>query len=132
MDNPRLYQDFQDAVQEYLIRHRSILDVLSKLQEYSARTQRAVIKAVTTCGCLQVDAYKSSIPPDTSYLDLKNHMDTHLRGQLCETCRDIIETEIGQQLFYLAALCNSVDLDLNEICKQQGERIATLGKFYLT
>ncbi|HHT27849.1 MAG TPA: DUF1573 domain-containing protein, partial [Firmicutes bacterium] len=38
---------FQEAVNEYLVRHRSILDILSKLQESVARTNRAVAKAVT-------------------------------------------------------------------------------------
>ena len=39
--------EFQNAVSELLIRHHSVLDVLSKFQESCARTNRATIKAVT-------------------------------------------------------------------------------------
>ena len=48
--------DFQDTVANCLIRHRSILDVLTKVQETSARVNRAVAKSVTNCGCLKVEA----------------------------------------------------------------------------
>src|SRR5690606_41105992 len=36
----KLADYFQQAVGEYLIRHRSVLDVLSNMQEASARVQR--------------------------------------------------------------------------------------------
>jgi hypothetical protein len=132
MKESRSYAQFQGCVEEYLIRHRSILDVLSKLQESAARTQRAVTKAVTTCGCVRVEAEKAVIPPDITYPQLKEHMDTHLRGQLCEVCRDVIETEMGQNLFYLAALCTIANLDMEEILRKQCDRLKTLGNYYLS
>jgi hypothetical protein len=123
--------EFQETVAQYLIRHRSFLDVLSKLQESTARTQRAVAKAITLCGCLEAEASKPEIPPDVGFSELLALMDTHLRGELCETCRDVVETEIGHALFYLTALCNLLGLDLSTIMQKQLDRIETLGPFYL-
>ena len=122
---------FQEAVGEFLVRHRSILDVLSKLQESSARVNRAIAKAVTNCGCLEIDAHRQEIPDDASFLRLKDFMDTHLVGSLCEGCREIVETELGQNLFYLAALCSVLGLEMDEILGKERERINTLGPFSL-
>ncbi|MGB9791346.1 MAG: DUF1573 domain-containing protein [Thermacetogeniaceae bacterium] len=124
--------EFQNTVAELLIRHHSILDVLSKLQETCARTNRATVKAVTGCGCLSIEAKKKQIPPDLSLMELKNYFESHLRGQLCENCREIIETEIGKTLFYLAALCNLLDLNLYDIFLKEHKRLNTLRVFNFT
>ena len=47
-------QDFQANVEKYLIRHRSVLDIMSKYQESTARVNRALAKAVTECGCISI------------------------------------------------------------------------------
>ena len=44
--------DFQNQVEEVLIRHKSILDIITKLDEYTSRINRAVVKSVTSCGCI--------------------------------------------------------------------------------
>lgn len=125
-----LCDGFQETVDEYLIRHRSVLDVLTKLTESSSRINRAVAKAVTTCGCVKIEAEKQRIPPDASSLkDLKQHMKTHLEGHLCDHCTEILEDEIGRNLFYLAALCNLFDLNLYDILLKEQERVACLGIF---
>ena len=125
-----LCDGFQEAVDEYLIRHRSILDVLSKLGESSGRVNRAVAKAVTSCGCIQIDATKQSIPPDIGSLaSIKDHMKDHVEGHLCEHCGEILEDEIGRNLFYLAALCNILDLNLYVILLKEQERVTCLGIF---
>ena len=41
MEDPQV-QKFQETVDEYLIRHKSIVDVLSKISESSGRANRAV------------------------------------------------------------------------------------------
>ena len=69
---------FQETVGEVLVRHRSILDVLSKQQESSARVNRAIAKAVTSCGCLEISARRQEMPDDASFLKLKEFMETHL------------------------------------------------------
>ena len=42
-------------------------------------------------------------------------MDSHLKGKLCPECRDILIQELGNYLFYMAALCNLLDLNLYDI-----------------
>lgn len=124
--------EFQNTVSELLIRHHSVLDVLSKLQESCARTDRAVIKSVTGCGCLSIEAKKKAIPPDASLMELKDYFDSHLQGELCPNCRDIVETEIGKSLFYMTALCNLLDLNLYDIFLKEQKKITTLRIFNFT
>lgn len=124
--------DFQSIADDYLIRHRSILDVLTKYQETSARVNRAVAKAVTGCGCIQVAAVRQSAPDDVAYSELKAHMSSHLVGETCPQCREVIANELGHSLFYLAALCNLTGLSLHEVMLQEYKNIKTLGVFHLT
>jgi hypothetical protein len=124
-----LCDQFQETVGEYLIRHRSILDVMAKLQEANARTNRAVTKAVTSCGCVKIVAEKQQIPPDISLEDLKEHMQNHLNGQLCEHCREVVEGELGNTLFYMAALANLLDLNLYDVILKEHKKLAALGVF---
>ena len=119
--------DFQSAVDEYLIRHRSILDIMTKYQEASARVNRAFAKSVTECGCVKVNAARQQIPPDTEYSDLKQFMSSHLSGEPCEQCKEILTKELGHSLFYLAALCNLSGISLNEVMKQEFNTVNTLG-----
>ncbi|MHB9146640.1 MAG: nucleoside triphosphate pyrophosphohydrolase family protein [Symbiobacteriia bacterium] len=131
-DDPKsqLFEQFQNLVGETLIRHRSIVDILSKSQEANARVNRAVAKAVTSCGCVQIGASKQQVPEDTSLYDLKNHMDDHISGTLCEHCLEAVESELGRQVYYLTALCNVLGLDLYEVVLKEQQRVATLGVFH--
>jgi hypothetical protein len=123
---------FQEEVDSYLIRHRSILDVLSKLDETVARVNRAVVKAVTTCGCISINAGKQQFPSDIGLSEVRAYLHTHLSGALCDRCREAIETEIGSSLFYTAGLCSLLDLELDGIQDKQHSRIKSLGIFNLT
>lgn len=123
---------FQSSVKSLLIRHQSVLDILSKGQEASARVNRAVVKSITNCGCLGIDAHKKPLPEDVSIHDLKELLNSQLDGQLCDNCRDIIQTELGKQLFYIAALANSLDLSLDEIITKEESKLSTLTIFNLT
>ncbi|MBM7865919.1 DUF1573 domain-containing protein [Heliobacterium gestii] len=125
-------QQFQDTVAEFLIRHQSILDILSKSQESNARVNRAVVKAVTNCGCVKIRAEKSSIPPEATLADLKNLLDSHLDGELCPNCREIIESEMGKSIFYLTALCHSLGLNLADVLQREHEKVSTLRIFNFT
>lgn len=124
-----LCDGFQEAVDEFLIRHRSILDVESKLQESNARINRAISKAVTSCGCIRVDAEKQRVPEDAALQDLKKYMGTHVKGELCEHCKEVLEGEIGQTMFYLAALCNILDLNLYDVMLTEHKKLSALGLF---
>lgn len=126
-----LCDDFQNTVANSLVRHRSILDVVSKFQEASARVNRAVVKAVTNCGCVTIEASKPVIPPDITLQELRNYMPSHVEGTLCESCKDAIEDEIGKVWFYCAALSNIFDLNLYDILIKEHKRIAALGVYSL-
>jgi predicted house-cleaning noncanonical NTP pyrophosphatase (MazG superfamily) len=123
---------YQSIVKSLLIRHQSILDILSKGQEASARVNRAVVKSVTNCGCLGIDAHKKSLPEETSLSDLKDLLNSQLDGELCDNCRDIIETELGKQLFYIAALANALNLSLEDVITKEEKKLSTLTIFNLT
>ncbi|HWI66631.1 MAG TPA: DUF1573 domain-containing protein [Symbiobacteriaceae bacterium] len=124
-----LCDQFQETVGEYLIRHRSILDIMAKLQEANSRTNRAITKAVTSCGCVKITAEKQVIPPDIGLSEVKEHMQNHLSGQLCEHCREVVENEIGNTLFYVAGLANSLDLNMYDILLKEHKKLSALGVF---
>jgi hypothetical protein len=129
-----IFDDFQNSVHESLLRHRSILDIMTKLQESEARINRAVAKTVTNCGCMEIDAKKQQMPDNNDDIDMEqlmHQLQTHIKGSACENCRDVLEREIGNHLFYLASLCNLLDLNLYDVLLKEYDRIDTLGKFTL-
>jgi hypothetical protein len=126
-----LYDHFQDSVGELLIRHKSILDILTKYQESQSRVNRAVVKSVTSCGCIEINSKKQNFDDEVAYQDLKNFMDTHLSGNLCANCRDVIEKELGNNLFYIAALCNVLDISMYDVLLKEYEKMHTLGIYNL-
>ncbi len=127
----KLCDNFQSSITDVLTRHKSILDIITKLQQSSSQINRAVIKSVTSCGCININASKQEIPDDISYKELKNHMDTHLEGELCEVCKEKVIEEIGSNLFYLASLCNNLDINLSDVIHKENEQINTLGNYSL-
>ncbi|AYO31917.1 MAG: hypothetical protein PWR06_900 [Thermoanaerobacteraceae bacterium] len=124
--------EFQDTVSNCLVRHRSIIDVLTKIQETSARVNRAVAKSVTGCGCLEINAKKQQIPGKIKLQELSSYMDTHLKGKLCPSCREVLEQELGNHLFYIAALCNLLDLNIYDILLTETEKLSTLGLYNMS
>jgi len=124
--------EFQNAVDKYLVRHRSVLDILTKYQEATARVNRAFAKAVTECGCIQVHASKQQAPDDTNYSDLKQFMSSHTAGTLCPHCQEIVARELGRSMFYLTALCNLTGLNLREVMQQECRTVTTLGFYHLS
>ncbi len=132
MKDNEVVGSFQDMVSEVLIRHRSILDCLTKFQETTARVNRSIIKTVTDCGCISITAIKKQYPPLDSLKGCGKLMDSHIKGKMCENCREVIAEEIGKHLFYLAALCNILDFKLEDLFGSEQERISTLGHFLLS
>lgn len=131
MQDKCCYQ-FQDAVDEYLVRHRSVFDVLTKYQEAAARVNRAYAKAVTECGCVKIEAGRQQIPPEAEFRDLKQYMSDHTSGLPCAHCREVITKEMGRSMFYLAALCNLSGLSIREVMERERKNITTLGVFHLS
>lgn len=132
MKDNEVVGSFQEKVSEVLIRHRSILDCLSKYQESAARVNRSVIKTVTDCGCITIKANKRQYPDKDSLKECGKLMDSHIKGKMCEHCREVIAEEMGKHLFYLTALCNTLDFDLHELFGKECDRISTLGHFLLS
>lgn len=148
-----IFDNFQNDVNESLLRHRSILDIMTKLTESNSRVNRALAKAVNDCGCISIYAKKQDIPSKIGELiNSKNHNEntqksndevnidldneslsqqlTHqIEGNLCNNCREIIENEIGNNIFYLTSLCNSLDLNLYDILLKEENKINILGKY---
>lgn len=116
-------------MEECLVRHKSVLDVITKFQESNARVSRAVAKSVTSCGCLRVNAERQRIPQDITLPELRDYMDSHLDGKLCDHCKDVVETELGHNLFYISALCNLMDLNLFDVILKERKRVSALGVF---
>lgn len=126
-----LSDEFQYTVLELLVRNKSILDSLTKYQDSNARVNRAIVKAVTQCGCIKINADKQIFPEDGNFDEIRDSMSTHLEGALCDNCRDTIEKEMGRNLFYLASLCNILDLNMYDILIKELDRIKMLGKYNL-
>jgi len=122
---------FQDKVAKLLLQHRSILDTLSKHSESAARVNRAISETVTGCGCISINAHKQEIPPDVTLEDCRKYMDSHLSGNLCENCREVIEEEIGKNLFYIASLCSLLNINLEDVFHQEYKKLNALGYFHL-
>lgn len=125
-DENRLFGGLQGEVSNVLIRHKSILDVVTKLTEYNARIGRSLAKSVTNCGCIKVDAGKQDFSDD-NFKDMLEAVKSHLEGDLCKGCRMNLEEEIGSYLFYLAALGNYFNIDLDEILRKETKRTLSEG-----
>lgn len=79
-----LIDEFQYTVQELIFRNRSIIDSITKYQDSNARVNRAIVKAVTQCGCIRINAKKQEVPEDSSFEEIRKAMDTHLE-ESCAT-----------------------------------------------
>jgi len=126
-----MIDEFQYTVSELLVRNKSILDSLTKFQDSNARINRSIVKSVTQCGCVKVHAKKQAFPEDADFSEVRNAMKTHIEGKLCENCRDLIEKDIGRNLFYLTSICNILDLNLYDILIKEQQRLKMLGKYSL-
>ncbi|WP_010279506.1 hypothetical protein [Paenibacillus senegalensis] len=125
-------RQFQDQVAELLLRHRSLLDVLSKCQQANAAVHRSVVKSITECGCVEVHAAKQPYSADMTIEDAKQTLASHMDGQLCENCVEAVGAELGKNLFYLASLCNLLDMDLQQIVIDESRKCSTLGYFNMS
>ncbi|MGZ9587202.1 DUF1573 domain-containing protein [Paenibacillus marinisediminis] len=131
MSTPNL-QMFQEQVADLLLRHRSLLDVLSKYGQSDASVNRAVTKAITECGCLEVHAKRQPYKEEMDLQEAKHSLESHVQGHLCENCKDVIRTELGKHIFYMSALCNLLDINLDEVVEQESSKCSTLGIFNLS
>lgn len=124
-----ILDDFQNSVSESLIRHRSIIDIMTKFNESNARVNRALAKSVTTCGCISVSAHKQKLPDDASLENISDLLSYQVEGELCDNCKEVLEDEIGTNIYYLAALCDALGINLFDTIIKRYDKLKTLGKF---
>lgn len=124
-----IFDDFQNSLEDSLLRHKSILDILSKYQDSQSRITRAICKAVTNCGCIQINASKQKINDFNDLELLKKSFNSQVNGTLCDNCREIIEQEIGNNIFYLTSLCTTLDINIFDVMIKEYDKTKTLGKF---
>jgi len=130
--NNMCLKEFQQKVDSVLIRHRSALDILTKLQESNAKVNRAVAKSATSCGCTQLHITKFQVPKDISFSEVKDYASNHIEGVPCEMCKEKIEQEISNNVFYLFALCNLLNIDMDDLLNDfYKNQLETLGKYGL-
>ncbi|MFZ5651286.1 MAG: DUF1573 domain-containing protein [Bacillota bacterium] len=126
-----IIDEFQNTVSEVMIYNRSILDIMARVQETNARLHWSIIKAVTRCGCIKIDASKASIPSGATLSDLKQILDSHIKGDLCQNCREAIENSVGKMFLYTAAVCNLLDLNMYDILLKEQKQMKILGYYNL-
>jgi len=110
-------EDFQTAVEATLSRNTRLLDTLTKYQTASARLSRAVVKAATQCGCISL----ATDPEDPR----------GFTGSLCKSCREVIDNEMGDALYYMAALAGSLDTSLMDVLLKEKQHLQMMGRFSL-
>ncbi|ANE46757.1 hypothetical protein SY83_11280 [Paenibacillus swuensis] len=131
MNSPSL-KEFQDQVSELLLRHRSLLDVLSKCNQANASVHRSVIKSVTECGCIEVHAEKQRYSEQPDLQEAMGLMQQHIHGKLCDTCKEAVSAELGKNFFYISALCNLLSIDMETVIDEESRKCSTLGLFNLS
>lgn len=122
--NDILMEGFQQTVEQYVKRNKNLLDSLSKFQTAGARFCRASIKSATQCGCIKIEG-------STQDSDDASSPKTKVTGELCETCKDTIQKELGDVLFYLVAVCNALDINVYDVILNEQKMLDTLGPFSL-
>lgn len=133
MENDNFCGDLQDKISNILVRHKSILDVMTKLEESNSRINRSIAKAVTNCGCISINANKQEMPTNdkSTFSESKDCFKEHVEGELCETCKEFVEKEIGNHMFYVGAVCNTLGINLNDAVSNELAKVNTLGVFSL-
>jgi len=123
--------DFQYISNELLVRNRSILDSMTKMSDSCARISRTLIKSATHCGCISICGEKQHVSGVSGIDEMKQRMKSQVKGELCDNCRDLLEKDMGRNLFYMAAICNALDLNLYDIVLGESDRLKLLGKYNL-
>ena len=131
MKEDMILDKFQYTVDELLVRNKSILDIITKFQESCGGVNRSIVKSTTQCGCTSISACKQEIDESSDFQSIKASLKTHLNNNLCDQCRDIVEKEIGKTLFYLASLCNTLDLNMYDVILKELDRFQVLGNYNL-
>lgn len=123
--------EFQQATSDVQLFNKSILDIVTKLDEQTSLLNRAVFKSATHCGCIEIHATKQIYSPHKSLEENQKELDTHIEGELCPKCREKIIEEMGELLFYIASMCEALDISLEEVLTEKFKHLKTLGLYNL-
>lgn len=128
-----IFDEFQNKAEEVLVRHSSFLDVTTKLSQYIANANRACVKTITECGCMSLSELKinEQVEGEEGYEEHYSFKSQDIEGKICPKCREKLEEELGKAMFYTAALCNKMDLNLYDIFLKEYKNINALGKYTL-
>lgn len=121
--NPTPTEEFQEKVRKLLVRNSNVLDILTKCQISCGKMCRSTIRSATGCGCIHIKGEKRSGSLEKT--------DSGTSGKLCAECLGSIQNEIGENLFYIASLCNALNISMAEIMKREIKNVETLGKYSL-
>ncbi|MGN1097725.1 MAG: DUF1573 domain-containing protein [Clostridia bacterium] len=116
-----LLKEYQKRCGEVIARNKSVLDILSKLQCANSRVTRSVVKAVTSCGCIEIDGRKNS-PVEAG---------SQISGNICEDCENTIKTELGEAFFYTVSLCNALGISMEDVVRWDLNRSDMMGMYSL-
>lgn len=123
--------EFQNMVMLSQLRNKSILDTISKVNEQASMLSRAVTKSATYCGCININAKKQIYRADMTLNENRLLQDTHILGSLCPLCKEKVEEEMGDLLFYLAATGIALDINIDEVIEKKLSALKTLGVYTL-
>ena len=126
-------EQFQNFIDDLVLRNKSILDQMTTLPDASARLNRTLSKSATTCGCIKMNIIKQQLDfaHITSPEELKSLLSTHVEGYPCPECNEAIEKEMGRVLFYLAAIANTLGISLSSVLENEKTRTNLLGNYSL-
>ncbi len=117
-------KDISETINKYYKRNRSLVDTMSKSQLSLEKAIRAITKAATHCGCIEFCAKKQPCGLDEAVPVLA-------KGELCPSCKQEIEKELGQSTFYLISLMLLLGYNPADIIERENQNIRILGKFNL-
>lgn len=123
--------EFQNIIGNLQLLNKSVLDIVTKLDEQTSMLNRAVFKSATHCGCIEIHATKQLFSDNKTLEENMLDLDNHVEGELCPKCKEKIEEEMGELLFYLASMCTALDLDLDNIMATKLAHLKTLGIYNL-
>lgn len=126
-------EQFQNFIDELTLRNKSILDQMTKLQDASAKLNRAISKSATVCGCVSLNVSKQhfSLMETLTEEDLHTLLSTHVEGHPCQECNELIEKEMGRMLFYVSALANTLGISLSSVLENEKSRTSLLSRYCL-
>lgn len=64
--------------------------------------------------------------------EAQHKLGTHVQGHLCENCKEIVSDQLGKNMFYISALCNLLDIKLEDVVERESKKCSTLGFFNMS